>query len=70
MSNIVKETPWKNGFWYNKTSKCFLVSIEGENAEMKNIVCLDYPGKGPCTNHVDRFSGFWPMPPFMDTFIK
>ena len=45
MSSEENKTPWKNGFWFNKGRSCFLLKVDGENFEMKNIVCLDYPGK-------------------------
>ena len=44
MTTEEKKTPWKNGYWYNKSQACFLMIIEGEKVELKNLVCLEYPG--------------------------
>ena len=44
MATEDKKTPWKNGYWYNKSQACFLMVIEGEKVELKNLVCLEYPG--------------------------
>ena len=44
MTTEEKKTPWKNGYWYNKSQACFLMIIDGEKVELKNLVCLEYPG--------------------------
>ena len=38
-----KEFPWKSGMWYNKDQCGFLTCVDGDVAEYKNIMVLDYP---------------------------
>ena len=38
-----KEFPWKSGMWYNKDQCGFLTCVNGDVAEYKNVMVLDYP---------------------------
>ena len=39
-----KDTPWKNGYWYNSSQKSGIIVVEGEKVALKNFISLDYPG--------------------------
>ena len=39
-SNIL---PWKSGIWYNENLTCYVYCVDGNKAELKNMICLDDP---------------------------
>ena len=43
MTETEKNSPCKNGYWYNKNEKCMLTIINGENVELRNLIALDFP---------------------------
>ena len=62
--------PWRNGFWCNSEASSMLTLIHGEDIEVKNLICLDYPdtksklkGKiqrgdyGPAAKEIAELSG-------------
>ena len=42
-----KQFPWKSGMWFNKDQSGFLIVIDGEKVEYKNMLALEYPGASP-----------------------
>ena len=52
-SENIKEFPWKNGMWYNPGQTCMLYCVNGETADCKNIMVLDY------AKTTAMFSGKW-----------
>ena len=53
MAENIKEFPWKNGMWYNPGQTCMLYCVNGETADCKNIMVLDY------AKTTAMFSGKW-----------
>ena len=43
MSSSSGTVPWKNGFWFNKASPVFIMSVENEDMKCKNLVFFDNP---------------------------
>ena len=39
----MSKTPWQNGYWCMSTMPSFVFVIEGEKAEAKTMIALDYP---------------------------
>ena len=60
MSKSNSNSPWKNGFWYNKDSPVMITHVDGEIAAMKNLVCLDYPEAKDMMNGTWTFGDFGP----------
>ena len=43
MSSSSGTFPWKNGFWFNKASPVFIMSVENEDMKCKNLIFFDNP---------------------------
>ena len=39
----MSKTPWRNGYWYMANMPAIVFIIEGEKAEAKTMIALDYP---------------------------
>ena len=46
LSSTKPQTPWNNGYWFNKKEKCMYNFVTDENVEVRNTVSLDYPEFG------------------------
>ena len=61
MTDSKDTTPWKNGYWVNKSMNVMIFIIEGEKMAGKHLVALDYPdiegGGWECTI---KFGDFGP----------
>ena len=55
-----KETPCKNGYWYNNNQKSFLSKIDGEKIKVSNMVSLDFPGIKPMIEGTLSYGDFGP----------
>ena len=42
-SNTTNTLPWKSGIWYNENLTCYVYCVDGNKAELKNMICLDNP---------------------------
>ena len=54
--------PWREGYWYNGEAGCYITIISGENVEMKNLACLDYPGVRTILRSKITFGDYGPTP--------
>ena len=41
-----KETPWRNGYWFNPDTPSMVCIVDGEKMEVKTLIALDYPDLG------------------------
>ena len=62
MTATERNTPWKNGYWYNKNEKCMLTIINGEKVELRNLIALDFPDSDmePLSRGTITFGDFGP----------
>ena len=59
-----KQLPWKSGMWFNKDQRGFLIIINGEKVEYKNLLVLDYPGATALfSGTISYGDDFGPVPP-------
>ena len=54
------QTQWKNGYWYNKDTVTFYIKVDGEKAEMRNIIDFDFPELKPMSTGEWKFGDFGP----------
>merc|ERR1712223_1946475 len=57
------ELPWKSGMWFNKDQGGFLIIIDGEKIDYKNLMVLDYPGSTSMFSGTISSGDFGPVPP-------
>ena len=57
-----KQFPWKSGMWFNKEQGGFLIIIDGEKVEYKNLMVLEYPGATPMFSGKISQGDFGPVP--------
>ena len=55
-----KEFPWRNGYWGNAEMKSMLYLVDGENVDMKNLICLDVPSVRPLLKGTWKYGEFGP----------
>ena len=55
------ETPWKNGYWYNREMSTQYMLVEGEKVEMRNVVDWDYPDVKPQLVKNWKYGNFGPV---------
>ena len=59
-----KQLPWKSGMWFNKDQSGFLIIINGEKIEYKNVMVLEYPGATAMfSGTISYGDDFGPVPP-------
>ena len=59
-----KQLPWKSGMWFNKDQSGFLIVIDGEKVEYKNVMVLEYPGAPPMfSGTISYGNDFGAVPP-------
>merc|ERR1712150_326783 len=57
------ELAWKSGMWFNKDQGGFLITIDGEKIDYKNLMVLDYPGATSMLSGTISQGDFGPVPP-------
>ena len=55
----MSETPWKNGYWNMSNMPSYIFILDGEKAEAKPLIALDFPDvKSPMPTNTIKYGDF------------
>ncbi len=55
-----RETPWKNGYYFNKNYTPVVLKVDGENCVVHQIVSFDFPEMDSPIHGIWTFGDFGP----------
>ena len=54
------QTPWKDGYWYNKNAATMYFYVKGERTELRYMIDFDYPDMTPLSTKTWSYGDFGP----------